>query len=614
MSLRLKLLIALIGGLILVSVASVLYIKFRFAAQLHNELEKRGISIARNLAHHSTSAMLARDRLSLKMIAVAQANSEADIVYIFFLGPRGQNVLAHTFGDTFPAGLIAANPLAPDGSYSVRDLVSETGAIYDIAMPVEGGGLGQVRVGLSTAPIQHAVAAISGEILAAILLLGAATFLVGLPLVSRLVRPVERLTAAAESMAGGDFDHQVPVVGHDEIGKLATAFNSMSERLRGARQDLLARNAELAEEVELRRTAETQLAAQLQLISILMDEIPTPVFFKDAGGIYRGCNRAFEAFTGIPREELIGHTVATLVPPEEATVHQQADHDLFARPGSCRYELTFTSRNGAKRDVVFQKATYNLPSGELAGMVGILIDVTSEREVDRMRSDFVSTAAHEFQTPLTAILGFSELLLNESQLPREEQQSYLQIIHERGEHLSHLVDRFLDVSRIEAGRPLPVDPRPCYPDQLLRRLLNSYAAQKSGHRFELRLPPHLPAILVDEDRFTQVVENLLSNAVKYAPSGTAVRVTGLIEATRFVLSVEDEGPGLTGEQREKIFEKFYRVDSSNNVPSGTGLGLYISRAIVLAHGGHLDVSSTPGAGSCFRIDLPLALPAQQDPA
>lgn len=609
MTLRLKLILALALALTLVATASVFYIKFRFTSQLHAELEKRGISIARNLAHYSATSVLARDQLSLKMLAVAQLRNEADIVYIFFLGPQGQQVLAHTFGDTFPRDLLSANPLPPHGGFSVRDFASERGIIYDIAMPVEGGGLGQVRVGISAEPVQSAAAALSGELLAVIVLFGATTLLLGLPLISSIVRPVETLTKAATGVSAGNYDHQVPVASKDEIGLLATAFNGMIVRLQTARNELLARNTDLAKEVELRRDAESQLAAQLQLISILLDEIPTPVFFKDAGGIYRGCNRAFETFTEITRDELIGSSIAALVPPDEAQVHTQADRDLFANPGSRQYEFTFTNRKGLRRDVVFQKATYNLPSGELAGMVGILIDVTHEREVDRLRNDFVSTTAHEFQTPLTAILGFCEILLTDEAISPEERRNYLEIIHERSDHLSRLVDRFLDVSRIDAGRPLPVDPHPCRPDLLLRKLLGTYSTRKSSHRIELLLPPQLPTVMVDEARFSQVIDNLLGNAVKYAPAGSSIRISAQADGDRFVLNIEDEGPGLSAEQRDKIFDKFYRADSSDHAPSGTGLGLYISRAIVAAHGGQLDVTSTPGAGCCFRIVLPLVAEA-----
>ncbi|MDZ4184932.1 MAG: ATP-binding protein [Desulfuromonadales bacterium] len=605
MRLQLKIILALGVLLTLVATASILYVKLYFSDQLRGELEKRGVSIARHLAQYSTTNLLARDRLALKMMAVTQAQSEADIVYIFFVDARGSTVLAHTFGESFPESLLAANPLPVGQEYSIRYLEAEEGALYDIAMQVEMGGLGQVRVGLSAAPISAAVNQLSGGILLVIVLFGGVALLFSLPLSASITRPVKNLMISAEAVAKGDFERQVSIASGDELGQLGESFNRMVDRLKASHHELRERNSELAEEVSRRRDAESKLAEQLSLLSILLDEIPLPVFFKDTGGLYRGCNRAFETFVGITRNELCGQTAATLLPPEEAAVHTQADNKLFDHPGSCRYEYLFTNLQGLRREVIFQKATYNLPSGELAGMVGIMVDVTGEREVDRMRNDFVSTMAHEFQTPLTAILGFCELLLGSEDLP-VDQRNYINIINERAEHLSRLVDRSLDVNRIDSGSPIPLDLHLCYPDQLLRQILQSYMGKGSGYRFELHLPSQPPAILADEVRLTQVIENLLSNAIKYSPQRTLIRMDGSVQDGYFVVTVTDQGPGLTDQQRAQIFDKFYRVDSSNRAPSGTGLGLYISRAIVDAHGGTLEVENAPEGGSSFIVSIPLA--------
>lgn len=606
MRLQLKIILALGVLLTLVATASILYVKLHFSNQLRGELEKRGVSIARHLAQYSTANLLARDRLALKMVAVSQAKSEADIVYIFFVDARGSTVLAHTFGESFPESLLAANQIPGGQEYSIRYLETEEGPLYDIAMQVERGGLGQVRVGLSAAPISASVNQLSGGILLVIVLFGVAALLLSLPLSASITRPVKNLMISAEAVAKGDFERQALLTSRDEIGQLGESFNRMVDRLKASHHELRERNSELAGEVSRRRNAESKLAEQLSLLSILLDEIPIPVFFKDAGGIYRGCNRAFEAFVGIKRNELYGQTAATLLSPEEAALHIKADGKLLEHPGSCRYECVFTNLQGVRREVIFQKATYNMPSGELAGMVGILIDVTSEREVDRMRNDFVSTMAHEFQTPLTAILGYCELLLGSEDPPGADLRNYLHIISERAEHLSRLVDRSLDVNRIDRGSPIPLDPQLCYPDHLLRQILQSYMGKGSGYHFELHLPPQPPTILADEVRLTQVIENLLSNAIKYSPQGTLIRMDGSVRGGYFVVTVTDQGPGLTVQQRAQIFEKFYRVDSSDHAPSGTGLGLYISRAIVTAHGGKLEVEKAPEGGSSFIVSIPLA--------
>ncbi|HAD04401.1 MAG: hypothetical protein A2005_06085 [Desulfuromonadales bacterium GWC2_61_20] len=614
LGLRQKILLTLGGLILFIGLASAIVVKYNFSRQLRQELEKRGVSIACNLARQAADPVLARDRLGLKLLAIEQAQTEEDIVYIFFVRPRGNEVLAHTFGRTFPGELLTANTLAAGERFHLRYLSTEQGPIYDIAAPIgAGGGLGQVRVGISTEPISRAVNALSGEILIITLTFGAIAFLLSIPLSTAIVLSLQQLTTATAAVAEGDYTTPIAIGGSDEIGRLAASFNRMITRLEAARLDLQTRNSELAGEVERRRTAEDELAAQLTLISTLVDEIPTPVFFKDIQGRYRGCNRAFEELIGIHRAELLGHTVSDVLTAEEAAVHLASDRDLLAHPGSCYYELPFTGRDQKKREVACRKATYNDHSGRVAGIVGILVDVTRERETDRLRTDFVSTAAHEFQTPLTAIIGFSEVLQLEKDLDPVTRDEYLAIIHERGVFLSRLVDRFLDVSRIEAGRAVPLDPSPCRPKPVLDALLASYRARNSGHRFEVRLPGRCPLLLVDKDRFTQILENLLSNAVKYAPSGSRIQISGETVPAGFRLRLHNEGPGLSPETLARIFEKFYRADASDHAPSGTGLGLYITRAIVEAHGGQIDATSSPGAGVTFTVILPLA-PDTSSPA
>lgn len=607
LGLRQKILLTLAGLILFIGLASAVVVNLQFSQQLRQELEKRGVSIACNLAQQAAGPVLARDQLGLKLLAIEQTRSEEDIVYIFFLKPHGNEVLAHTFGQTFPGELLSANTLTDSERFHLRYLTTEQGPIYDIAAPIgAGGGLGQVRVGISAEPISRAVNQLSGEILIVTLIFGTIALILSIPLSTAIVSSLRQLTSATVAVAEGDFTTPMPVDGKDEIGQLATSFNMMINRLQATRHDLESRNSELAGEVERRRTAENELAAQLTLVSTLVDEIPSPVFFKDTNGLYRGCNRAFEELVGIPRAELIGRSVSDALSAEEAAAHLAADRDLLASPGSCYYELPFTGRGQQRREVACRKATYNDPDGNVAGIVGILIDVTKERETDRLRTDFVSTAAHEFQTPLTAIIGFSEVLQTEKDLDPVARDEYLAIIHERGVFLSRLVDRFLDVSRIEAGRAVPLDPSPCRPEPVLDALLASYRARNSGHRFEVRLPVRCPQLMVDKDRFTQILENLLSNAVKYAPPGTRIQISGETAPAGFRLRLHNEGPGLSPETLERVFEKFYRADASDRAPSGTGLGLYITRAIVEAHGGSIEATSSPGAGVTFTVILPLA--------
>src|SRR5690606_30064122 len=157
-----------------------------------------------------------------------------------------------------------------------------------------------------------------------------------------------------------------------------------------------------------------------------------------------------------------------------------------------------------------------------------------------------------------------------------------------GDYLSRLVRQLLDVSRIEAGCGIPLSPSLDRLEPLFTRLLNTYEQQNSGHLFQLDLPADCPLLLIDEDRFCQIIDNLLSNAVKYPARGSQIRVETAICHHHHQVSVEDQGPGLTGEQCRRSFDKFYRVRTDNAAPSGTGLGLFITRSLVEAHGGRIE--------------------------
>ncbi|MBE0596416.1 MAG: PAS domain-containing protein [Desulfuromonadales bacterium] len=603
-ALRARIVIAQIGLLLFLGGTIALLIKASYSGSLRRELEKRGVSIARHIAQSNVQGILARDSLALGIAASNQQKGGEDIAYIFFLGAGSDEVLGHSFADGFPTALLGINPLAPDQPFAIRQLNSEAGPIYDIAVPVAGGGLGTVRLGLSALPVERAINQLTGEIILITLLAAGAGLLLIIPLSATVVRPIHRLIRAAEAVAEGELELEVKVGGGGEIRKLARSFNHMLSHLRQAREALLSSNHDLSAEVDRRRLAEGRLAAQLSFVSTLLDALPCPVFFKDTGGRYLGCNQAFVDFSGYPREAIIGRSAFDLLTPLDAAPHTMIDRELLASSGTRKYEWELTRPDGTKRQVVTHKATFGADTGPPGGLVGVLVDLTAEREIERMRNEFVSTTAHEFQTPLAAILGFSEILLRD--VPKEDvsRRECLQIIQERAEYLSRLVRQMLDVSRIEAGCGLPLSPSLCQVDQLLTRLVGTYEQQQTGHNFRLELPAACPPLLVDEDRFCQIVDNLLSNAVKYSPAGSCIRVAASTRPLSLQVLVEDQGPGMNAEQCRRIFDKFYRVRVGNTAPSGTGLGLFITRSLVEAHGGRIEARSSPGRGTCMVFSLP----------
>jgi signal transduction histidine kinase/Na+/proline symporter len=230
------------------------------------------------------------------------------------------------------------------------------------------------------------------------------------------------------------------------------------------------------------------------------------------------------------------------------------------------------------------------------------------KELDRLKTDFVSTVSHELRTPLTSIRSLSESLLGAPDIPRDRQRQFLAIISEESQRLSRLIGQLLDLSRIEAGKmewrlePLDLRGVVAAAVETNRALFDGKGIALSFHAGEPRVP-----VLADRDKLIQVLTNLLSNAAKFTPSGGWVAVRAFAENGEAVVEVEDTGVGIPPDQIEAIFERFRQVgDTLTGKPEGAGLGLPISREIVEHHGGRLTARSRVDVGSVFRMTLPLA--------
>jgi len=238
------------------------------------------------------------------------------------------------------------------------------------------------------------------------------------------------------------------------------------------------------------------------------------------------------------------------------------------------------------------------------GRLILLQEVTKERELERMKDDFIATAAHELRTPLTAILGFAELLLQRAELPLYRQRQYLNYILEKTNNLNRVVGDMLDVSRLDSGLKHQLRLRPGSPENLFRGVLQHYRELPGVRQMRVEWEDSDVALSVDSGKMRQVMENLLSNAVKYSPDGACIRVWGRSEGRSYVLSVSDEGMGMTPYQVDRVFDKFYRADPLSSV-EGTGLGMSIVKGIMEAHGGDVEVESLQGSGTRVHLYLPL---------
>jgi PAS domain S-box-containing protein len=362
---------------------------------------------------------------------------------------------------------------------------------------------------------------------------------------------------------------------------------------------LEATNLTLQDEMNTRMRAEETM---LQLAAIV-ESSNDAICGTTLEGVIQNWNHGAERLYGFNRHEVLGRHVSIV------HAEQQADTDLFRRIAAGaqlnKMETVHLTKDGRKIDVSITMSPILDRSGSIVGASTIARDITEEKILDRMKSEFVGTVSHELRTPLSAIKGFLELVADEEAGPiNETQREFLDIAVRNSDRLGLLINDLLDVSRIESDR-LEMKTGPVDLIAVLSEVAATlrHQAESKGLGFREEFT-ELPLIQGDKRRLIQVFCNLVSNAIRYTPHGeVGVKVTPLTNGVEVV--VHDTGIGLTLEEQSRLFTKFFR--GSNPIVSdsrGTGLGLVIARAILVAHNATITVESSAGLGSRFRVVLP----------
>lgn len=443
---------------------------------------------------------------------------------------------------------------------------------------------------------------------------------VGFFIASQVTRSVGDLAQAAEKVASGEYP-AVAVEEEDEIGRLARAFNQMVEAIRSRDAQL---HGYVDEERSRAETLSQTLAQQKSRFETVLNTIVDGVIMFDAEGKILMANpRACEIF-GIPADEMTRLYLTDLmerfrqlvVNPEELDAKIKA---LRANP-SLSEEVTFEFKDPAHGAIRLYSVPLIGADGRVMGRIATSLDVSKDKEIDRLKQEFISTVSHELRTPLTSIKGSLGLIVGGAVGPiNPDLRELLQIAQNNTERLIRLINDILDVFKIESGR-IRLRPVPTSVSESIQRAMAAAEgyANKAQVKLEGRIPADIPPVLADAQRVDQVLINLISNAIKFSSPGQAVTVsariassthgeTSLQEGRSWVeVAVRDRGKGIPAEFLERIFNKFEQVDSSaTREHGGTGLGLTISRAIIEQHGGRIWVESQVGQGSTFFFTLPV---------
>lgn len=391
---------------------------------------------------------------------------------------------------------------------------------------------------------------------------------------------------------------------------LRAAQNELEARVAQRTKDWAqALDAIQVEILERERTLEALLASEDRYRK-LIDAAGDVIVTIDIDGRVASANAAFTTVLGWSAESWLGRPALDLVAePGRPTAAALMDQ---VRRGETppNFELPLLA---VGRELIGEfSARPILANGSVAGILVVCRDVTTRAELARAKDDLVSTVSHELRTPLASLLGFTELMLHREHTP-EQRREFLGIIHEESKRLTALINDFLDLQRMDAGRleyrMIPTDVAP-----LLAECVRMFAATSDRHTLTAEVPPDLPIVNADGDRLRQAIDNLLSNAIKYSPDGGPVRLRAGSVAGGVLITVEDAGIGIPIDALPKLFGRFYRVDNREvRRIGGTGLGLALVREIVEAHGGTVGVASTVGEGTTFAIRLP-AIDARRDAA
>jgi PAS domain S-box-containing protein len=358
------------------------------------------------------------------------------------------------------------------------------------------------------------------------------------------------------------------------------------------------RNARLQKErlrLEAAEAAARAAAAEREQAAHVLEAVGDGIFLLDSEGVVRLWNRAAELATGLRSARVLGWPATEVFPGWDAL----ADRIPIAERGAAARSVTLPVDSGG-RDLWLSFVAVRSADG----VVYAFRDLTGERRLEEEKSDFIATISHELRTPMAAVYGAAQTLLHR-QLPPDRSRALLEVIVSQAARLSHITERVLLATHLDRGE-VAVEREPVDVAEVLRASVDAVRPQLGeSTRLDVHLAPELGAASADADRVQQVLINLLDNALKYGAGPLRVRAEPADGTVR--ISVADSGPGITLAEQQRIFEKFYRVDPHlSRAPSGTGLGLYIARELVQRMGGRLDVSSEPGAGATFVVELPRA--------
>jgi PAS domain S-box-containing protein len=627
MRLRSKLALGVVCVVVVLTAVMMIVVEHRERKAIEAQVQKRGLTIARNLAAVSTNALMIYNFVQMEQ-HVRRLASEEDVIYVIILDREGR-VAAHSHrGDI--QGQYLTDPISRRAQDTMTPLIqtsqdasqpSGAGTILDVAIPVfptgEPDKWGTVRVGISLQGMSSEIRRTQLTILT----FGVAAALVGclaaLILSRRITSPLERLREGALAVAGGDLTHRIAVRSRDEIGELAATFNRMTDDLHAHQAELYAANYKL--DAQLKEVSKLE-----RYNARILEAMTNGLVTLNLEGRIVKWNDMAARITGHLVGEVEGRLCQELFASSPSFVRILLD-GVHNRAVCWDRSVTFVRPDGREVPLEINTSLLDDEAGQITGLLGIFRDLSLVRELEQRlrRADrlaavgrMAASVVHEIRNPLTAIKNFVEMVPQRAKNPAFINR-FRDIVPKEVARVNAIMEDLLDLSR-----PPRIVPRALQVQEVIERCLALYEHQAVEHGITIvqDIAPHLAPVRADPDYLLRALGNLTINAIQaMSPGGVltvragnirrhlspaelpfrgALGVTDPAPGLLFI-AVSDTGTGMTPDQLDSLFTPFFTTKDK-----GTGLGLALTHKIIEEHQGQLQVESQLGIGSTFTILLP----------
>jgi two-component system phosphate regulon sensor histidine kinase PhoR len=449
-----------------------------------------------------------------------------------------------------------------------------------VASPVEDNGkiLGIVRIALPTEEINKKIANLHRTIFYASLIAAGATIALSILIAHLTTKPIIELTRVANQMVQTQSDLPSPMMGYDEVGQLANAFNAIV--------------SQLCTQIKALETEQSTLAN-------VLEQMTDGVIIADEDGIVKMINPTAISMFDVEEPYTEGHTLIY-------TIRNHQVVELWQQCKQTGEEQALTLE--IPRYHKFFQCVITSLQPVLPGQYLLLFqDLTRMRRLETVRRDFISNISHELRTPLASLKALTETLQGGAIDDPPAAMRFLDRMETEVDALTQMVSELLELTRIESGQ-VPLEFQPVEPKDLLNHAIERLVvqAERAQVHIELDCPDNLPHVIADPPRLGQALVNLLHNAIKFTPPEGEISLNARLKGYSVVFTIHDTGVGIPADDLPRIFERFYKADRARS-SGGTGLGLAITRHIVEAHGGKIWAESIEGRGSKFSFSIPIEM-------